>query len=103
MFSSGVGLPLDLWRPVVDRLPDVPEPLAPLLQLQMSARPRSMREWGQWLAAVSQEGYERPGSFSVLSIIILIVGFIAQREQDGLKDEAPQFYIIPVDGGTTAW
>ena len=54
----------------LDRLPDVPEPLAPLLQLQMSARPRSMREWGQWLAAVSQEGYERPGSFSVLSIIV---------------------------------
>ncbi len=27
------------------------------------------------------------------------VGFVAQREQQGHKDEAPQFYVIPVDGG----
>lgn len=27
------------------------------------------------------------------------VGFVAQREQQGRKDEAPQFYLIPVDGG----
>jgi dipeptidyl aminopeptidase/acylaminoacyl peptidase len=27
------------------------------------------------------------------------VGFIAQREQQGRKDERPQFYVIPVDGG----
>src|SRR3990167_3885869 len=28
-----------------------------------------------------------------------LVGFVAQREQQGHKDEAPQFYVIPVDGG----
>ena len=27
------------------------------------------------------------------------VGFIAQREQQGRKDETPQFYVIPTDGG----
>ena len=27
------------------------------------------------------------------------VGFIARREQQGIKDETPQFYLIPVDGG----
>ena len=27
------------------------------------------------------------------------IGFIAQREQQGHKDETPQFYVIPADGG----
>ncbi|MBP6900823.1 MAG: S9 family peptidase [Burkholderiaceae bacterium] len=27
------------------------------------------------------------------------VGFVARREQQGHKDETPQFYVIPVDGG----
>jgi dipeptidyl aminopeptidase/acylaminoacyl peptidase len=27
------------------------------------------------------------------------VGFVAKREQEGQKDESPQFYVIPVDGG----
>ncbi len=27
------------------------------------------------------------------------VGFVARREQQGRKDESPQFYVIPVDGG----
>jgi len=54
----------------LDRLPDVPEPLTPLLQLQMAERPRSVHEWSRWLAAVSQDGFDRPGSFSVLSIVV---------------------------------
>lgn len=54
----------------LDRLPDVPDPLAPLLQMQMAERPRSVREWLFWLSAVSNERYERPGSFSVLSVIV---------------------------------
>ncbi len=28
-----------------------------------------------------------------------LIGFVARREQGGLKDEAPQFYVIPPDGG----
>ena len=27
------------------------------------------------------------------------IGFVARREQQGRKDETPQFYVIPVDGG----
>ena len=27
------------------------------------------------------------------------IGFVAKREQQGHKDETPQFYVIPVDGG----
>jgi hypothetical protein len=64
---AGIELRLDVD---LDRLPDVPEPLAPLLQMQMAERPHSVREWQRWLAAVSQEEYERPGSFSVLSIVV---------------------------------
>jgi dipeptidyl aminopeptidase/acylaminoacyl peptidase len=28
-----------------------------------------------------------------------LVGFVAQRDQEGRKDETPQFYVIPPDGG----
>jgi hypothetical protein len=63
----GIELKLDVD---LDRLPDVPEPLAPLLQMQMAERPRSVRDWQRWLAAVSQEDYQRPGSFSVLSLVV---------------------------------
>jgi hypothetical protein len=38
--------------------------------MQMAERPHSVREWQRWLSAVSQEDYARPGSFSVLSIIV---------------------------------
>ncbi len=54
----------------LDQLPDVPEPLVSLLQMQMAERPRSVSAWQRWLTAVSQEGYDRPGSFSVLSIVV---------------------------------
>jgi hypothetical protein len=63
----GLELRLDID---LDRLPDVPEPLAPLLKLQMAERPRSVREWRNWLSAFTQEGYAGPGSFSLLSIIV---------------------------------
>ena len=63
----GLELRLDVD---LDRLPDVPEPLAPLLQMQMSERPGSVREWRNWIAAFTQEGYRRPGSFSVLSVSV---------------------------------
>jgi hypothetical protein len=63
----GLELRLDVD---LDRLPDVPEALVPLLQMQMAERPRSVREWRNWLSAFTQEGYERAGSFSVLSIVV---------------------------------
>jgi hypothetical protein len=64
---AGVELRLDVD---LDRLPDVPEPLVPLLRMQMAERPRSLREWQNWLSAFTQEGYEGPGSFSLLSFVV---------------------------------
>ncbi len=54
----------------LDRLPDVPDPLAALLQMQMAERPRSVRAWRNWLSAFTQEGYQGPGSFSMLSFVV---------------------------------
>jgi hypothetical protein len=65
--SVGMELRLDVD---LDRLPDVPEPLAPLLNMQMAERPRSVRELRNWLSAFTQEGYAGPGTFSVLSIVV---------------------------------
>jgi hypothetical protein len=64
---SGMELRLDVD---LDALPDVPEPLAPLLQLQMAERPRSLDQWRHWLSAFTQEGYATAGTFSVLSIVV---------------------------------
>ncbi|HEX3453494.1 MAG TPA: hypothetical protein VHS03_02630 [Gaiellaceae bacterium] len=63
----GMELRLDVN---LERLPDLPEPLVPLLQMQMAERPRSIREWHTWLAAFTQEGRPGPGSFSLLSIVV---------------------------------
>jgi hypothetical protein len=38
--------------------------------MQMTDRPRSVREWRNWLSAFTHEGYERPGSFSMLSVCV---------------------------------
>lgn len=64
---AGVEFRLDVD---LDRLPDVPAPLVPLLKMQMAERPRSVREWQNWLSAFTQEGYEGPGSFSTLSFVV---------------------------------
>lgn len=63
----GLELRLDVD---LDRLPDVPEPLAPLLQMQLAERPSSVREWQRWIAAFTHDRHDRPGSFSVLSIVV---------------------------------
>jgi hypothetical protein len=63
---SGLELRLDVD---LDRLPDVPAPLAPLLRMQMAERPRSLREWHNWVSAFTQEGYGSPGSFSMLTFV----------------------------------
>ena len=64
---AGMELRLDID---LDSLPDVPEPLSPLLQMQMAERPRSLQQWRHWLAAFTQEGYDSAGSFSVLSLVV---------------------------------
>jgi hypothetical protein len=64
---TGLELSVDVD---LDRLPDVPEPLEPLLRMQLGERPSSVREWERWLGAFTHDRHDRPGSFSVLSIVV---------------------------------
>jgi hypothetical protein len=52
----------------LDLVSDAPSQMMSLLRLQMSERPRSLRELDKWVAALTPEGYESPGAFSVLAI-----------------------------------
>lgn len=54
----------------LDAIPDPPPDIAKLLQLQMSERPRSLRAFRRWVAALTPEGYSGPGRLSVLSVVI---------------------------------
>jgi hypothetical protein len=92
---AGVELRLDVD---LDRLPDVPEPLAPLLQMQMAERPRSVHDWQNWLAAFSQDGYDSPGSFSMLSIVVRpdLPARIALHLRPAVIEEPP-------GNGVSAW
>lgn len=64
---SGVELRLDID---LDAIPDPPPEITRLLQLQMSERPRSLRAFHRWVAALTPEGYEGPGRLSVLSVVV---------------------------------
>lgn len=100
---AGLELRLDID---LDRLPDAPEPLAPLLLMQMSERPRSIHGWHHWLAAVSQERYDRPGSFSVLSIIVrpdLPARIALHLRPAAIEDEPEHRYDDDGDDGRAAW
>jgi hypothetical protein len=91
----GVELRLDVD---LDRLPDVPVPLAPLLQMQMQERPRAVREWENWLSAFTQAGYEGPGSFSLLSFVVR--PDLPARIAINLRPAAIE---QPVENGVSAW
>jgi hypothetical protein len=95
----GLELRLDVD---LDRLPDVPAPLAPLLQMQMAERPRSVHEWRNWLAAFTQEGYEGPGSFSLLSFVVRpdLPARLALHLRPAAIEEAPY---AGGDNGAAAW
>jgi hypothetical protein len=62
---NGVELQLDVY---LDQIPDLPRQLVSLLRLQMNERPRSLRALDRWLLALTPEGWDRPGEFSVLSV-----------------------------------
>jgi hypothetical protein len=64
---SGARLRLDVH---LDAIPDPPPELTRLLRLQMSERPRSLRAFHTWVAALTPEGYDGPGRLSVLSVIV---------------------------------
>lgn len=64
---GGVELRLDVD---LDAIPDPPPEIARLLQLQMSERPRSVRAFRRWVAALTPAGYDGPGRLSVLSVVV---------------------------------
>jgi len=64
---SGVELRLDVNLELV---PDLPPQLMSLLRLQMAERPQSLRAMDSWLIAMTPEGYDRPGTLSVLSVCV---------------------------------
>lgn len=62
---SGIELRLDVY---LDLLPDVPPQIGSLIKMGMLERPRSVRSLERWLYALTPDGYDRPGRFSVLSV-----------------------------------
>jgi hypothetical protein len=64
---SGVEMRLDVN---LESIPDLPPTLMSLLRLQMSERPQSLRAMDSWLVAMTPEGYERPGTLSILSVCV---------------------------------
>lgn len=64
---AGIELRLDVD---LDAIPDPPPEITRLLRLQMSERPRSLRAFRRWVAALTPEGYEGPGRLSILSVAV---------------------------------
>ena len=64
---AGVELRLDVN---LDAIPDPPPEIARLLQLQMAERPRSLRAFRRWVAALTPSGFDGPGRLSVLSVVV---------------------------------
>lgn len=54
----------------LETIPDLPPQLMSLLRLQMAERPQSLRSMDNWLVAMTPEGYENPGTLSVLSFSV---------------------------------
>jgi hypothetical protein len=63
----GIEMRLDVD---LDSLPDPPERLLPLLQMQLTERPASTRAFNRWLVALTSDGYPGPGNVTVLSILV---------------------------------
>jgi hypothetical protein len=64
---SGVELRLDVD---LAGIPDPPPQIARLIGLHLTERPRSLRAFRMWVAAMTPEGYESPGRLSVLSVSV---------------------------------
>jgi hypothetical protein len=62
---SGMEMRLDVN---LDALPDPPSQFMSLLRLQMAERPTSLRALDRWVTAMTPDGYDGPGSVSVLSV-----------------------------------
>jgi hypothetical protein len=64
---AGVEMRVDVD---LEAIPDPPPEITRLLRLQMSERPRSLRAFHRWVAALTPEGYEGPGRLSILSVVV---------------------------------
>jgi hypothetical protein len=64
---AGVELRLDVD---LDAIPDPPPEITRLIGMSMAERPRSMRAFRRWVAALTPDGFEGPGRLSVLSIAV---------------------------------
>jgi len=64
---GGTELRLDVN---LEAIPDLPPQLMSLLRLQMAERPQSLRSMDAWLIAMTPEGYQSPGTLSILSVCV---------------------------------
>jgi hypothetical protein len=64
---GGIEMRLDVD---LQAIPDPPPGIARLIGLSLAERPRSMRAFRRWVAALTPEGYEGPGRLSVLSVLV---------------------------------
>jgi hypothetical protein len=64
---GGTELRLDVN---LEAIPDLPPQLMSLLRLEMAERPQSLRSMDSWLVAMTPEGYETPGTLSILSFSV---------------------------------
>jgi hypothetical protein len=64
---AGCELRLDVD---LEQIPDLPPHMLSLVRLQMAERPASLRALDRWMLALTPDGYENPGSFALLSILV---------------------------------
>lgn len=54
----------------LELIPDLPPQLMSLLRMQLAERPQNLRAMDNWLVAMTPEGYETPGTLSILSFAV---------------------------------
>jgi hypothetical protein len=64
---AGVELRLDVDLAAI---PDPPPGITRLIGMSLAERPRSMRAFRRWVAALTPDGYDGPGRLSVLSVLV---------------------------------
>jgi hypothetical protein len=102
----GVELRVDID---LDAIPDPPPEITRLLRLQMSERPRSLRAFHRWVAALTPEGYDGPGRLSVLSVIVRpdqparlalhLCPAVIERPRRTVRDDVPAEAWMPAGVG----
>src|SRR3954454_273156 len=100
---AGVELRLDVD---LDAIPDPPPGITRLIRLSMSDRPRSLRAFRRWVAALTPDGFEGPGRLSVLSVLVRpdLPARLALYLRPAVLEQAPHRRRSEHDGGDEeAW